>query len=108
MAKKLVKQKKVTTVMELPCDFDVMDGYISTHKTELYVNILQRIKHAVRYNMKSIDVLSFKDSDYIITVKQPDFYDNICHIYDQLLSNEKYEHCDEALKLKQKIEQKYE
>lgn len=105
--KKTPTRKKRNDTLTLPSEYHSMSDYIQTHKTELTESVLDRIKYALKHKLETVEVFTFDNSDYVVTLRGEDFYDNVLNIIDYYLKHEKYELCDGAYKLKNQLEKKY-
>jgi hypothetical protein len=92
---------------ELPSEYDLLDDYLQTHKTELTQMTLNRIEYAMKNELDSIELFKFSDSDFVVTLKEDDFYDNVKNICNFYMESEKYELCSYAFKIKNNVEKKY-
>lgn len=106
--KKSTTVKKVSkdTSMTLPAEFSTMESYISTHKTELMHTILKRMEYALKQDLDRVEVFKFTKSPFVVTLKEEDFSENLENIIEYYMTNEKYEHCADAFKLKKLLENK--
>jgi hypothetical protein len=80
----------------LPVQTDAMDGYIRTHKTELTEIVLKRIQYALKNKLNAVKVFKFTDSQFIVTIRDEDYYENVNNIIDYYMDYEKYELCKNA------------
>jgi len=103
-AKKSPTTKRKKKVLDLPIEFGTMDSYIGTHKTELMNAVVDRVQYALRNELEVVEIFKFTDTNYTVTLKSVDFYDNISNICDHFLESEQYEYCNQAFKIKQQLE----
>lgn len=90
----------------LPSDYTVLDGYIKSHKKELYHHTIKCLKYGIENKTENVSVFTFDKSKYSISISCEDYEDNIKYFYDMFLSNEWYELCSEITKIKKQHETK--
>lgn len=86
-------------VLMLPSDNKEMEMFINNNKTYLTEHVLSSIEFALDNKLPFVEVFSFNDSDFVITVSEKDFLINVDYIYNHYLDNEKYEFCPRVVKL---------
>ena len=91
-------------VMTLPFEYGDMESYIQLNKEKLMEQIVLSVQHALDNGYHSVEVFSFKNSDFVIVLDWPDFKDNIDNIFEYYVETEQYEFCDRLVKLKNQIE----
>jgi hypothetical protein len=98
---------KLLTPLVLPSDYDEMESFIINNKVKLTEHVVSAVQHAVSNDIPSVELFSFKDSDFIVILEYPSFKDNIENIFKFYVETEQYEFCDRVSKLK-KILEKHE
>lgn len=86
--------------MVLPSDNQVMESYIKRNKIRLTEKALSSIEYAVNNKLPFIEVFSFRDSSFIITIAEKDYLQNVDHIYNFYLESEQYELCPRVVRLR--------
>jgi hypothetical protein len=105
--KKPAVKKRRNEAMTLPTNLPTLDDYIATHKTELTETVLRRIQYAMKNKMVMVQLFKFTDSNFIVTLRDEDFHENVSSIIDYYLESEKYELCENAFKIKKQVEKRY-
>lgn len=104
-----VMEKKAKSVniefipMSLPSDNRVLEKYIDENKLKLMENVIDSIEYAVSKNLPITEVFAFFNTDFIITINDYTFKDNVQQIYDYYIKNENYELCPRVVKLLTKL-----
>lgn len=83
----------------LPSNFTELESYVKSNKWDLTEKVISSIEFAVKKNLPMVEVFAFKNSDFVITVSQTEFRENVSHIYNFYIKEEKYELCDRVKKL---------
>ena len=101
MPKKKAIKKEVNdnNSFELPSDNTEMETFIQKNKTRLTETAISSIEFAVANNLPFVEVFSFKNSDFIITIPEKDYLLNVDHIYKFYLESERYELCPRVVRL---------
>jgi len=89
--------------IKIPSSFSEMDSYIGEHKVELMEHVLTSIEHAIKNDLEFIEIINFKKSDYVITLTQDLFLENVDHIYDEYIREERYELCQRVVDLQDQL-----
>lgn len=92
----------------LPSEFKYLDNYISENRETLLSHIVTSIKYAVENDLDFIDIFSFKDSNFSISIEFDEFATNIDHIYNIYIKEELYELCQEVVDLQKLLKHKYD
>ena len=98
--KKTINRYKPLT---LPSDNDELYKFLQSNKLYIMESITNSIEYAVGKNLPLAEVFSFKNLDFIVTLPSESFEENINHIYDYYIKNEKYELCGRVVRLKEKL-----
>lgn len=89
--------------LKIPSDFSEMERYIEEHKIDLMEHILTSIEYAIKNKQDIIEIINFKKSDYVITLTQDLFLENVENIYDVYIHEEKYELCQRVVELQDQL-----
>jgi hypothetical protein len=96
---------KSFSVMSLPFEYDEMESFIQTYKDKLMEQIVLSVQYALDNDYPTVEVFSFKNSDFIVILTQSEFKDNIDNVFEYYVNTEQYEFCSRLVKLKKQIEQ---
>jgi len=102
MIKKVTAEKEFIPLV-LPSDNRQLESYINHNRIELMENVISSIEYAVSKNLPIVETCLFEDTEFIITINSHTFKENLDHIYDYYVKNEKYELCSRVVKLLNKI-----
>jgi hypothetical protein len=98
-----MSRKKVTKnqndVLMLPSDNTELERFIKSNKTYLTEQALSSIEFALENKLPFVEVFKFNNSDFVITISEKEFLDNVNHIYNFYLETEHYELCTRVVKL---------
>ena len=83
----------------LPSDNKKLTLYIKSNKISLMERVVDCVEFAIKHNLDFVEVFKFDNSDFIVTLKYEEFYENIQHIYNYYLETENYETCTRANKI---------
>ena len=92
----------------LPSNDIMLKKFIDSNKVSLMEGILNSIEFAIVKNLPVAEVFGFENSEFIITLKNTFFEDNMNQIYDYYISIEKYELCKRIIKIREKIKKPHE
>jgi len=88
----------------LPSDFNEMERFIEVNKTLMTEQVLSSIEYALDKKLTIIEVFSFKDSDFVVTLPFEQFKDNLLNVYNYYIQIEKYELCSRIKKIETKLD----
>jgi len=94
--------------LKLPSDDAELKVYLSKNKIKMTEQVLDSIEHSLENNLDSIEVFSFKGSDFIVTLHGDCFLENVENIYKFYVDEEKYELCNRVKRINVKLLKKYE
>ena len=86
----------------LPSNYNVLNGYLATHKTELYRHVLDSLLYGVHTDAPSTLVFTFDSSSYTIAIPREDYKENIEYLFETFITDERYEFCTKINKIKNK------
>lgn len=84
----------------LPSDYKALNGYLHTHKKELFDHVIDCLEYGITH-ITDVTVFAFQNSKYTISISPDDFGQNIDHLYTLFLDNECYELCSKISKTKE-------
>jgi hypothetical protein len=99
MPKKAFKYK----IYMLPSNFTEMERYIETHKVQMTEQVVSSIEYALSKNLSFVEVFSFKNSDFVITIPRESFIENLENVFKYYIDTEKYELCARVKLLDDKL-----
>ena len=94
----LEKRKKHTLQEE---KLNLKGGIVGTIKFE---NRQLFSRHPFLKKLNIIEVFSFKDSDFVVTLPFEQFKDNLLNVYNYYIQIEKYELCSRIKKIETKLD----
>ncbi len=100
MPKKASKYK----IYVLPSNFDEMERFIDSHRIEMTEQVVSSIEHALDKNLSFVEVFSFKNSDFIITIPLKSFKENLKNVFDYYIDSENYELCNRVKTIETQLE----
>jgi len=89
MPKKASKYK----IYVLPSNFDEMERFIESHKIEMTEQVVSSIEYALNKKLSFVEVFSFKNSDFVITIPIESFKENLNNVFNYYIHTENYELC---------------
>jgi len=103
------KSKTIETFYEsyvLPSSNSELEQFVDKYRMDMSEQIVLSIDYAIKNDMVIVEVFQFKNSEFIITLSKDHFKENLDHIFNYCISNEKYELCSKISKLKNILENK--
>jgi hypothetical protein len=100
MPKKASKYK----IYVLPSNFDEMERFIDSHKIEMTEHVISSIEYALNKNLSFVEVFSFKNSDFVVTIQFESFKENLKNVFDYYIDTENYELCVRVKSIETKLE----
>jgi hypothetical protein len=94
--------------LKLPSDDSELKVYLSKNKIKMMEQILDSIEYSLENGLESVEVFSFKGSDFIVTLSGECFLENVENIYKFYVDEEKYELCNRVKRVNVKLLKKYE
>lgn len=88
----------------LPSDFNEMKSFIDTHKVQMTEQVVTSIEYALQKKLSFVEVFSFKNSDFVVTISFDTFKDNLKNVYKYYIDTEKYELCARVKEIETKLE----
>lgn len=85
--------------LKLPRNDSELKKYISENKIILMEQILDSIEFGLDKKLPSVEVFSFKDTDFVVSIESDKFRENVENIYASYIEDEKYELCDRIKKI---------
>ena len=68
------------------------------------MEIIKNILLLLNKNLNVVEVFSFTNSDFVITLPFEQFKDNLLHVYNYYIKMEKYELCTRIKKIETKLD----
>lgn len=65
--------------------------------------VVKAIEFAVEHHLPFIEVFQFKNSDFVITLSERDYLNNLDNIYKYFIEREMYEYCPRVVRLRETI-----
>lgn len=100
------KSKSEYEIIELPSKNDEMEKYIDAHRKEINRRVLNNIEYAIKNRMTTVEIFSFKNSNFIVVMNQKDFKENIQNIIDFSTKNQDFEACKKAQEVMLKLDKR--
>lgn len=94
--------------LKLPSDDAELKVFLSKNKIKMMEQVLDSIEYSLENNLESVEVFSFKGSDFIVTLSRDCFLENVENIYKFYIGEEKYELCNRVKRVNVKLLKKYE
>jgi len=91
----------------LPSDNKELLIFSQKFKIDMMEQVAKTIEFAIEHNMPLIEVFQFKNSDFVITLSEKDYLNNIDNIYSYYMKNEVYEKCQRVVRLQNVLKQKF-
>ena len=86
----------------LPSENKELQFFSQQFKVDMMEQVVKAIEFAVEHHLPFIEVFQFKNSDFVITLSERDYLNNLDNIYSYFLEKEIYEYCPRVIQL-QKI-----
>ena len=105
-AKEAIKSgsnEAVFSPMILPSDLKELEKFISANKLKLMGAVLSSIEYSIDTKLHIAEAFRFRDSEFIVTILDSNFKENVDNIYKYYIDNELYELCDRIKKLNVKL-----
>lgn len=91
---------------ELPSDYVQLRDFVFKNKELLMGEVVNSIEKAMNNNALFVEVFSFKNSEFIITILEKDFGQNLEHLYKHYIATEQYEMCPKIVQLQKRLNSK--
>ena len=92
----------------LPSDEIQLRKFIKNNKILLMEKIVTSIEFALSKNLPIIDIFTFENTSFVITLLSVNFKENIDNIYKFYIDHEHYELCNRISGISKKLEIKHE
>ena len=90
------------TLYVIPSDNRELQFFAKKFKFDMMEQVVNMIAFAIEHDLPIIEVFQFKNSDFVITLSEKDYLNNLDNIYSKYLEKEAYEYCPRIVRL-QKI-----
>ena len=105
MAKK--KNTKTTSSRYiLPSENSELQSFTKKFKLDMMEQVVNSIEFAVSHKLPYTEVFQFKNSDFVITLAEKDYLNNLDNIYGYYMEKESYEHCHRVISLQNILKKK--
>jgi hypothetical protein len=97
--------KKASTYKNyvLPADFLEMKNFIENNKVQMTEQVVSSIEYALEKKLSFVEVFSFKNSDFVITLPLENFKENLENVYNYYIETERYELCTRVKSVETKL-----
>lgn len=85
----------------LPFDFKEQLSFIRKYKNDMMEQIINSIEYAISNKLPYIEVFQFKNSNFVVILKDRDYLPNLNHVLEYCTEQELYELCSKIKKLKE-------
>lgn len=96
------KRTKRLAKYVLPSNNKELLSFVHTNRIPMMEQTVSSIAHAIENDLPIIEVFQFSGSDFVITLSEKDFLNNLDNIYKFYMEKELYELCSKIVTL-QKI-----
>jgi hypothetical protein len=90
----------------LPSKFHEMKNFIEKNKVIMTEQVISSIEYALEKKLSFVEIFSFEDSDFVITLNIENFKENLENVYNYYIETEKYELCARIKTLEKKLDTK--
>lgn len=94
--------------LKLPSDDAELKIFLSKNKIKMMEQILDSIEYSIENDLSVVEIFSFKGSDFIVSLNQERFLENVENIYKFYVDEERYELCNRVKRINLKLLKKYE
>lgn len=108
MVKKIQRARIIqeNEVYILPSSNEEMRKFVTKFKVDMMQHIIQSIKFALENKLPIVEVFTFKNSPFVVTINEGEFDANLTHISKYFKEQEIFELCTEVDKLKEILKRK--
>lgn len=87
----------------LPSENKDLQVFSKKFKVDMMEQVVKAIEFAVEHRLPFVEVFQFKNSDFVITLSEKDYLNNLDNIYKYFLEKEVYEYCPRVVQLQKTI-----
>ncbi len=87
----------------LPSENKELQFFSKKFKVDMMEHVVKSIEFAVEHRLPFVEVFQFKNSDFVITLSEKDYLNNLDNIYKYFLEKEVYEYCPRVVQLQETI-----
>ena len=87
----------------LPSNFNEMNKFIEVNKIQLMEHIVASIEYAIDKKLSFVEIFSFKNSDFVVTLPTNQFKENLDNVYSYYIEKEQYELCIRVKSVESKL-----
>ena len=106
----MAEKKDTTTNLPpsyvIPSDNKELQFFSQKFKFDMMEQVVGTIAFAVEHNLPLVEVFQFKNSDFVITLSEKDYLNNLDNIYSYYIEKEAYEYCPRVIKLQKTLQEK--
>jgi hypothetical protein len=106
----MAEKKDTTTNLPpsyvIPSDNKELQFFSQKFKFDMMEQVVGTIAFAVEHNLSLVEVFQFKNSDFVITLSEKDYLNNLDNIYSYYIEKEAYEYCPRIVKLQKILQEK--
>ena len=92
----------------LPSKYAELTSFSKKFKSEMMEHVLDSIECAISRDLPLVEIFQFKNSDFVITLSDQDYFTNLENLYSYFLENEGYENCNRLVRLQKTLKEKSE
>lgn len=98
------KVKYKYEVIELPSKNDEMEKYLDAHRKEINQRVLNNIEYAIKNRLATVEIFSFKNSNFVVVMNRKDFKENLQNIIEFSMKSQDFESCKKAQTVMQRLD----
>lgn len=87
----------------LPSNFNEMNKFIEVNKIQMMEHIVSSIEYAIDKKLSFVEIFSFKNSDFVVTLPKTQFKENLENVYSYYIEKEQYELCVRVKSVENKL-----
>ena len=98
------RSRKILKGFSLPSGFCRLETIIVNKKKELMIRVLDSIEFAINNGLTSVDVFEFDKTNYVVSLDESKFSENLNNIMSYCIENEYFEECNRIKKINDQVE----
>ena len=98
------KSEDVLKIIELPSNNTDMEKYVDENRMEINKAVVDNIDFALKKRLSVVEIFSFKNSNFVVSVNRKDFKENLENLFEFSLNNEHFENCGRVKKVMDKVD----
>lgn len=104
MAKKPLLEENETYL--LPSDNEEMAKFIEKFRIDMQWHVVNSIEYAIKNKLPVVEVFTYRQSDFVITISEKEFDSNLAHIQEQYQHSQLFEFCPKIEELRKLLKNK--